>query len=132
MDENGPHRLVCLSTGSSVTGTVWEGLRGAALRVREDVSLEIGFMVYFPVCFLLPVYGSGCERSASVPVPCSCRDGDELLTLWKRKLHIKAFFFLSDRYSGHVKYYHITVSEDLNDLFKETWGIQSNFIAQSL
>lgn len=45
LNENGPQNLLCLNTCSSVSETVWEGLRRCGL-VGEGVLLGVGFEVW--------------------------------------------------------------------------------------
>jgi hypothetical protein len=77
LNENRPHRLICLNAWLSVGGTVWEGLggvafwkevchRGWALKFQKLMSGLVS-----PHSPPLPVAcGLGCELLATAPAPC--------------------------------------------------------------
>lgn len=50
VDKNGPHRLICLKTWSSINGTVWKKLGDVAL--LEVCQGALRFSVFF-LCLLL-------------------------------------------------------------------------------
>ena len=59
LNENGPHRLICLNAWSPVVGTVWEGLGVVAL-MEKVCHWGLGFEVSKALCLCLSLFFSTC------------------------------------------------------------------------